>query len=321
MLLYSPIEKIDNAAFFIEEFNGNGNTLYVKREDLLPFCYGGNKVRLGTYYLADAKKKGCGAMIIHGSGTSNMCRVLAALCSREQFPCHILTNAEGDGTYMQTCNNVLFSNCGFDVTYCDKYDEEEKLQRIRAAFEGKGLKPYYIYDDDSIPAAVQSYVDVYNEIIEQTEGEPFDYIFVTLGTGITFSGLLRGQEDRGDAKAPKIVGVTISRTPERAGEFVKKYSALYRKEKPAKDDSAAADYEIYGGGRLGGYGVFDEDVLTGCRTFYGNTGIGLDPIYSGKSFYGMKKYIRENDLKGKKILFVQTGSAPLFFNYSEEIFK
>lgn len=327
--LSSPIEKIKNASDFIEEFKNNGNTLYVKREDLLPFCFGGNKVRLGAYYLEDAKKKGCGAMVIHGSGTSNMCRVLAALCSREQFPCHVLTNSEDDGTYIQTCNNVLFSNCGFPVTYCDQYDEEEKLQRIRADFEAKGLKVYYIYDDDSIPAAVQSYVDAYKEITGQAGDTPFDYIFITLGTGITFSGLLRGQEDyvaaqkeKGkDIKVPKIVGVTISRTPERAGEFVKKYSTLYRKENPAVDNGITADFEIYGGGRLGGYGVFDDDVLAGCRTFYGNTGIGLDPIYSGKSFYAMKKYIRENNITGKKILFVQTGSAPLFLNYAEKIFK
>ena len=35
-----------------------GNRVYVKREDLLPYSFGGNKARIGLEYLADMERQG-----------------------------------------------------------------------------------------------------------------------------------------------------------------------------------------------------------------------------------------------------------------------
>ena len=43
-------------------------------------------------------------------------------------------------------------------------------------------------------------------------------------------------------------------------------------------------------------------------------GIPLDTTYTGKAFWGMEKYILENKIEGKNILFIHTGGTPLFFN-------
>ena len=45
---------------------GNGNQIFVKREDALPFSFGGNKVRFAEAYLEDMQAKGCDAMIMYG---------------------------------------------------------------------------------------------------------------------------------------------------------------------------------------------------------------------------------------------------------------
>ena len=58
----------------------NGNELYIKRDDLLPFSMGGNKVRISQAFFQDMEHKGCDTMIIYGSRHSNLCRVLSNLC-------------------------------------------------------------------------------------------------------------------------------------------------------------------------------------------------------------------------------------------------
>lgn len=46
-----------------------------------------------------------------------------------------------------------------------------------------------------------------------------------------------------------------------------------------------------------------------------NNSIILDPIYTGKAFYGMCEYIKKENIKGKNILFIHTGGMPLFFHH------
>ena len=43
----------------------DSNELYIKREDLLPFSMGGNKVRIGEAFFDDMKQKGCDCMVIY----------------------------------------------------------------------------------------------------------------------------------------------------------------------------------------------------------------------------------------------------------------
>jgi D-cysteine desulfhydrase len=48
---------------------------------------------------------------------------------------------------------------------------------------------------------------------------------------------------------------------------------------------------------------------------YKVNGIPLDPIYTGKAFWGMKEYIKDMQMAGKNILFIHTGGTPLFFDF------
>ena len=56
-----------------------GNRVYVKREDLLPYSFGGNKARIGLEYLADMERQGKDHLIAYGNARSNLCRVLSNL--------------------------------------------------------------------------------------------------------------------------------------------------------------------------------------------------------------------------------------------------
>ena len=48
-----------------------GNQLYIKREDLIPFSFGGNKARKAALFFEDFDKGGYDCIVTYGSSSSN----------------------------------------------------------------------------------------------------------------------------------------------------------------------------------------------------------------------------------------------------------
>lgn len=86
-MIHTPIQKLEFP-------NDRGVRLYCKREDLLPFSLGGNKVRIGRAFFRDMQEKNKDCMIIYGNSRSNLCRVLANLCCAEKIPCYMICSSE-----------------------------------------------------------------------------------------------------------------------------------------------------------------------------------------------------------------------------------
>lgn len=66
-MIQTPIQKLEFP-------NDRGVRLYCKREDLLLFSLGGNKVRIGRAFFQDMQEKNKDCMIIYGNSRSNLCR-------------------------------------------------------------------------------------------------------------------------------------------------------------------------------------------------------------------------------------------------------
>ena len=62
---------------YLMNYDDGNNKFYIKRDDLIPFSFGGNKVRIAEQYFEDMKKKGCNCIISYGSIKSNLNRVIA----------------------------------------------------------------------------------------------------------------------------------------------------------------------------------------------------------------------------------------------------
>lgn len=65
---------------------------------------------------------------------------------------------------------------------------------------------------------------------------------------------------------------------------------------------------------MGEISLKGKGVSTNASKLLLKYGIPLDSTYTGKAFQGMKKYIAENNIKNKNILFIHTGGTPLFFD-------
>lgn len=294
--------------------------IFIKREDLLDFSWGGNKLRIAQEYYADMAGKHCNCMIGYGNARSNLCRVLSNLASSKNIECHIISPADDDGSRVETFNSLIVKQSGAQIHFCNKNNVAESVEQVLNECEENGLSPYYIYGNkfgkgnESIP--VRAYVKVYNEILNQSKnlGVKFDYIFLATGTGMTQAGLIAGRQlNKG---AEKIIGISVARKSEQEIEVIKNFCQVYFESENLSFDVGQLD--VLDEYLCGGYGKYNDSIADLINEMLVNYGIPLDPTYTGKAYYGMLETIKKENLSGN-ILFLHTGGTPLFFDYMQAL--
>ncbi|WP_395015900.1 1-aminocyclopropane-1-carboxylate deaminase/D-cysteine desulfhydrase [Robinsoniella peoriensis] len=295
-----------------------GLDIYIKRDDLLPFSFGGNKARIAHEFYADMDNRGKNCMIGYGNARSNLSRALANINSYRGGDCHIISPADDDGKRILTNNSFMVHACGAYFHECSKQGVAETVEKVMQECEKDGMIPYYIYGDkygngnEAVP--VRAYFKVYSEIMEQEKqlGIQFDYIFLATGTGMTQSGLLAGKEIAGRDNQ-KIVGISVARKTDEEIDVIQKYLDIFFEEKQilVKKNPEICILDEY---LFGGYGKYTDGIKKTIRSMFVYNGIPLDPTYTGKGFYGMTEYLKMNDIKDVKVLFIHTGGIPLFFD-------
>ena len=70
-----------------------------------------------------------------------------------------------------------------------------------------------------------------------------------------------------------------------------------------------------------GYNDFNSEIVEVIKKVLFNDGIALNTTYTGKAYFGMLEYIKKYNIKNKKILFINTGGLPLFFDDMERRIK
>ena len=136
-------------------------------------------------------------------------------------------------------------------------------------------------------------------------------LFLATGIGTTQAGLLCGQAQLGGNE--HIVGISISRESDIAIEAVSSYCEAYCRllKRPSVLLSSIIIDDSY---TLGGYGKSNKDVEQTIDHALLYASLPLDPTYTGKAFWGMKEYLRENGIHNKTVLFLHTGGTPLFYD-------
>ena len=106
----TPIEFLPR---FSEALGGKVK-VYIKRDDLLPGCAGGNKTRKLDFSIADALAKGADTIITCGAVQSNHCRLTLAWSVHEGLDCHLVLEERVPGSYDPEAsgNNLLYHLLG-----------------------------------------------------------------------------------------------------------------------------------------------------------------------------------------------------------------
>lgn len=306
----------------IVKMSGNygGNQYYIKREDLIPFSFGGNKARKAAEFYKEIRACGADVVMTYGSNSSNHCRIIANMAASMGIACHVISPEENRE---RLYNTRLVENFGATVETCPVTEVSGTIDRRMETFRREGKNPYFIMGGGHGNPGTRACVNTYREIAayEEQSGIFFDYIFHASGTGTTQAGLVSGKllldagrRENGQAvSGQKIVGISIARTQERGREVVRqsiedylgaRYAGLYRETELVFTD----DY------CMGGYGKYTPEVSETIEEVMKSDGIPMDTTYVGKAFFGMRRYAEAHGLQGKNILFIHTGGTPLYFD-------
>ena len=307
--------------------------IYIKRDDLIPFSFGGNKVRIAYELVSSALKRGCDLVISYGSEGSNMNRAMAHMAKLYGLKCHVIIKKENDGAESlkaEPLNERLVRESGADITYCTGGNVRETVESVMDRARSLGEKPYYIYGNSlgtgNRTALMMAYFKAYGEILkwEREKGLSFEHIFLAVGTGCTISGLLAGimteacLSEKGHAPElkglPSLHGISIAResgsVKDKIYENLEAFNPYIIRE---------GLFDISDAYLKGGYGLADEGIYEEIRQALIDHRTAMDPTYSGKAFYGMKSEIKKQGYKGN-CLFIHTGGTAGFFDRAGDIF-
>lgn len=290
------------------------NSIYIKREDLIPFSFGGNKARKAALFFDEIDKGSFDTVVTYGSSSSNHSRVVSNMAFQKGMECHIISPEESS---YETYNSKLMKKMRANIISVPVESVSKTISLKMESLQNEGKRPFFIPGGGHGNIGTQAYVDCFQEILKYEEENKikFDYIFLASGTGTTHAGLVCGNliNDR----KMKILGISIARKNPFGRKVIidsiKEYlesKKLNFDEKYIQDSTVFLDDYI-----AGGYGKYDEDIVETVNDNIRKYGIPFDLTYTGKAYNGMKKYIKQNDLKNKNILFIHTGGTPLFFDF------
>lgn len=284
------------------------NRIYIKRDDLIPISFGGNKARKALKFFKEIDERGYNCVVTYGSSSSNHCRIISNMAAARKLPCYIIGPEEASEA---TFNSQMMELFGAEITIVSVQEVSKTIDMKLEELRKSGKKPYFIAGGGHGNLGTQAYVDCYREIkrYENENNIFFDYIFFASGTGTTQAGLVCGQLlEKDDIK---IVGISIARKNPRGRQVVLDSIKEYLGDREDIEEKTIFVDDYTGDG----YGRQSEEINSTIREMLVKYGIPMDSTYTGKALTGMKKYIEANGIKEKNILFIHTGGTPLFFDY------
>ena len=311
----TPLHPLNNLSKQFPDFN-----LFIKRDDQTGLASGGNKTRKLEYLIQKALDDNCDSVITAGAQQSNHCRQTAAACAIAGLECHLLLGGDKPKNYN---GNLLLSNLlGAKIHFTGENRKGEDIKSLKKRLELEDKNVSVIPYGGSNLLGTLGYINAIKELKQQLvkQNLKIDYIFFASSSGATQAGMMIGL-DLFEVNTELIpINIDKAETDGYLENVVfdlinqsKKYFNL-NKEYTLKDIPLNRDFD------KSGYGKLTENEKIAIMTLARSEGILLDPVYTGRAFYGMLDYLHKKKLKpNSNILFWHTGGLPANFEYGNTL--
>ena len=282
---------------------GGRATLLVKRDDAIPFGFGGNKVRKLQLVAADAAARGADALITCGGVQSNHARATAAVAARLGMGCVLVANGTPQTT--PTANAILDRLLGAEVRYVSSRDERAPAMEAAAMeLRNAGRKPFVIPLGASTALGAAAYVEAVGEMLMQIDAP--DVIVHASSSGGTQAGLVAGCRLHG--LDTRVVGISADDASavieEEVRRILRDLESLLAIP-PGSLSTAPIDVDDSFVGD--GYGL-STDASTEAQVLTArNEGFFVDHTYTAKAMAGLIARVRARDIGRGTALFWHTG--------------
>jgi len=254
-------------------FRGNEIRVWMKRDDLIHPFISGNKWRKLQPILEIAREKEVRELVSYGGAYSNHLVALACLGAQYRLATKGIVRGEDVKNHvLQLCQ--LW---GMQLEFVSREAFRDLRKESQLRIDDSSL---IIPEGASCAEGIRGAATFWNEL-----SNSYDCICDTVGSGSTMKGLLSGRPEGIDIEAYMCVrDEGLMQELQRQGARV-----VYNKEQA-------------------GFGKVSDEVLEAARVFSSQTGILLDPIYTGKMWYLFLERIKQGVYsKGTKVLVVHSG--------------
>ena len=271
--------------------------VWVKRDDLIHPVISGNKWRKLLYNFKEVNEKKHKGLLTFGGAFSNHIAATAHAGKVFNVPTAGIIRGEEADLSNPTLKNAFQD--GMEIIPVTR--EEYKNKETDAFLEELALHfPDYLI----VPEGGANLNGVLGcmEILNEVEGS-FDLIACDLGTSTTFAGLVATAKQTSVWGFPALKGGGYLRAPvENFLQMLQNDPTLKTTLTPTNDWKLITDFHF------GGFGKVNEELITFMNDFFDETRVPLDPVYTGKMFFGVHHLIADGSIPpGTKMLILHTG--------------
>jgi D-cysteine desulfhydrase len=295
----------------VQKISFQGKEFLMKRDDLTGLELSGNKVRKLEYILVQARKERANIIFTCGGEQSNHARATAVAAARLGMKCKLFlwgknkTNPDG--------NLFLDKLIGCEISFLNEaeysrvneimFEERKKLLK-------KDKKIFVIPEGGSTTLGIWGYISFMQELSAQIKMKKISGIITAAGTGGTAAGLLLGSTLL--KMNLKIYTVNVLYTKQviknKIIQLAEAGNLDYKLGLKLNSDNVI----VLDGYSKEGYKNISASKLKLLKLFYRQTGILLDPAYTGKAFAAfIDNFV---NMQGEKIIFLHTGGLFGVFN-------
>jgi 1-aminocyclopropane-1-carboxylate deaminase/D-cysteine desulfhydrase-like pyridoxal-dependent ACC family enzyme len=297
----TPIEPLPRLSAIL----GGGPTLLVKRDDAIPFGFGGNKVRKLALVAGEARAENADTLVTAGGVQSNHARATASVAAKLGMRAVLVAN--GEPPPRPTANALLDRLLGAEVVYVSSREERQPMiAEVMARCRAEGRRPFAIPVGASTPLGAVAFALAVAELVEQIP--PPDVIVHSSSSGGTQAGLVAGC--RLLRLGTRVLGISADAPAASLHADVRAIvsgvadvlhvdpSALARGTPIEIDDRFVGE----------GYGIPTDASTEALELAARTEALFLDPTYTAKAMAGLIAYVRQQKFtSGQTVVFWHTG--------------
>ncbi len=282
--------------------------LFVKRDDLTGFAFGGNKARLLEFLLAAAIADGADTLLTGGAAGSNFCAATAAAACHAGLRCELVIAGQpvppGPALGLAASWGAVLHWTGSP----ERESVDARLPEAAAKLSADGRRPYLIPRGGATALGAIGYALAAAELHEQLaqRGLRDIRVIVPVGSGGTLAGLIAGHVLLG--RPWTLVGCSASRPPQPVTRQVlalarQCLSMLGPAEADPPGDGPPGD-GLPGAGTVGdgmaevivadargpGHGLPSAEGTVAAEQALRTEGLMVDPVYTAKALALVPRY-------------------------------
>lgn len=241
----------------------------MKRDDLIHPALSGNKWRKLKYNLIEAERQNQNTLLTFGGAYSNHIHATAA--AGKLFGINTIGMIRGERHEPLNPTIQFATEQGMHLDYMDRQTYRRKTEsEVIDQLKEKYGDFYLVPEGGSNQFALPGCAEIIDELNEQLDNE-YGYVCTACGSGGTLAGLISAKPKQ------KLLGFAVLKGAGFLNDDVKRLLG-------------GADYnnwQINLDYHFGGYAKKDQVLIGFCEAFENEFNIPIEPIYSGKMFYGL----------------------------------